>query len=130
MPFTNQLSLEQRNTFLPIMEVLIKVLNTSTPAPEDINTLLLLTRNLTRDADIPKDEFGNAIPGFAGFNDLGISLDGGGLLEDGDIVVDVEGVPNINTQFGKDHLENILGYFGISPTRSPWWDLQSKLLNW
>ena len=100
MPFTNQLSLEQRNTFLPIMEVLIKVLNTSTPATEDINTLLLYTRNLTRDADIPKDEFGNAIPGFGGFNDLGISLDGGGLLEDGDIIVDVEGVPNINTQFG------------------------------
>ena len=61
----------------------------------------MLTRNLTRDADIPKDEFGNAIPGFGGFNDLGISLEGGGLLEDGDVIVDVEGVPNINTQFGK-----------------------------
>ena len=104
VPFTNQLSLEQRNTFLPVMEVLIKVLNTSTPASKDINTLLLLTRNLTRDADIPKDEFGNTIPGFAGFNDLGISLDGGGLLEDGDIIVDIEGVPNINTQFGKGPL--------------------------
>ena len=83
------------------MEVLIKVLNTSTPAPEDINTLLLYTRNLTRDADIQKDEFGNAIPGFGGFNDLGISLEGGGLLEDGDVIVNVEGVPHINTQFGK-----------------------------
>ena len=102
MPFTNQMTLEQRNTFLPIMEVLLKVISTSTPAPEDINTLLVLTRDLTNDADIPTDEFGNSIPGFAGFNELGIELDDGGLLEDGDIIVDVDGVPHINTQFGKD----------------------------
>ena len=77
-------------------------METSTPAPEDINTLLVLTRDLTQDGDIPTDEFGNSIPGFAGFNELGIELDDGGLLEDGDIIVDVDGVPHINTQFGKE----------------------------
>jgi len=107
VPFTNQMTLEQRNTFLPIMEVLLRVMSTSTPAPEDINTLLVLTRDLTRDGDIPTDEFGNSIPGFAGFNELGIELDDGGLLEDGDIIVDVDGVPHINTQFGSFPLSEV-----------------------
>ena len=46
----NTLSIEQRNQVLPVMKALLKVMETKTPAPEDVNTLLLITRDLIRDA--------------------------------------------------------------------------------
>ena len=74
------------------MKALYKVMETSTPAPEDVNTLLVLTRDLTK--DLPGG--GSGLPIIAGFN-----IDNMGLLPEGDVIVDIEGVPYINTQFGE-----------------------------
>ena len=74
------------------MKALYKVMETSTPDPEDVNTLLVLTRDLTK--DLPGS--GSGLPVFAGFN-----VDNMGLLPEGDVIVDFEGVPHINTQYGE-----------------------------
>ena len=52
------------------MRALLKVMETSTPAPEDVNTLLVLTRELTK--QIP--EGSSFLPTFNGFNvgDMGL----------------------------------------------------------
>ena len=52
MAAKNALSSEERNKFLPVMKALVKVMETNTPAPEDVNTLLVLTRDLTK--NLPK----------------------------------------------------------------------------
>ena len=74
------------------MRALLKVMETSTPAPEDVNTLLVLTRDLTK--QIPEDSL--ILPTFNGFNVADM-----GLPKDGEVIVDYEGVPHIVTQFGK-----------------------------
>merc|ERR1719325_377631 len=82
----NALSRDQRNQFLPIMKALVKVMETSTPAPEDVNTLLVLTRDLT--SQIPE---GISIPSFlgAGFGGFGLNgLENMGLAKTGDVIVD------------------------------------------
>ena len=99
MDSKNKLNEEQRNQFLPVMKALYKVMETSTPAPEDVNTLLVLTRDLTK--DLPGG--GSGLPVIAGFN-----IDNMGLLPEGDVIVDIEGVPYINTQFGKSHLTHVI----------------------
>ena len=78
-------------------QALLKVIETNTPAPKDVNTLLVLSRDLNK--DIPKGEGGRSLPGFSGFP--GVDLNGDlGLVENGDVITDVEGVPHILTQFG------------------------------
>ena len=99
MDSKNKLNEEQRNQFLPIMKALYKVMETSTPAPGDVNTLLVLTRDLTK--DLPGG--GSGLPVIAGFN-----IDNMGLLPEGDVIVDIEGVPYINTQFGEFNEEMVL----------------------
>merc|ERR1712079_370335 len=102
----NALSRDQRNQFLPIMKALVKVMETSTPAPEDVNTLLVLTRDLTK--DVPKGEGGRSLPGFSGFNAFGAGLnDQMGLAEEGDIIINIDGVPHILTQFGAFPLSDV-----------------------
>ena len=99
MDSKNKLNEEQRNQFLPVMKALYKVMETSRPAPEDVNTLLVLTRDLTK--DLPGG--GSGLPVIAGFN-----IDNMGLLPEGDVIVDIEGVPYINTQFGEFHLTHVI----------------------
>ena len=41
---SNPLTPELRSTLLPVMKALLKVMETDRPDPEDINSLLLLTR--------------------------------------------------------------------------------------
>ena len=74
------------------MKALAKVMETSTPAPEDVNTLMVLTRDLTK--DLPKG--GSGLPVFAGFK-----IDDLGLVPEGDVIIEIDGIPHINTQFGK-----------------------------
>ena len=97
----NSLTRQSRNQYLPVMRALLKVMETSTPAPEDVNTLLVLTRELTK--NIPDDEFPknvkNIIPSINGLDVEGLGLTG--LPEDGDVIVQVDGVPHIVTQFGE-----------------------------
>ena len=85
---------QSRNQYLPVMRALLKVMETSTPAPEDVNTLLVLTRELTN--SIP-DDTKNVIPSFNGFDIEGLGL----LAEDGDVIVQHNDIPHIVTQFGE-----------------------------
>merc|ERR1712241_819813 len=89
---------EERNTYLPVMKALEKVMATSNPSPRDLNTLLVLTRDLA--AQIPQ---GESLPSFlgAGFGGFGLNgLESMGLAKTGDVIVQVDNVPYIVTQFG------------------------------
>merc|ERR1719495_1195469 len=91
----NALSSEERNKFLPVMKALVKVMETNTPTPEDVNTLLILTRDLTK--DLPKGS--SILPSFNGLN-----INEMGLMKDGDVIVDV---PHILTKFGAFPLSDV-----------------------
>ena len=43
---------QQRAQYLPVMKALLKVMETKYPAAQDINTLMVLTRDLS--AQVPK----------------------------------------------------------------------------
>merc|ERR1711935_654206 len=45
---------EQRATYLPVMKALLKVMQTSQPSTQDLNTLMILTRELNK--KVPKGE--------------------------------------------------------------------------
>jgi len=96
-PPTQTITAEQRATYLPVMKALLKVMSTSTPAAQDINTLLLATRELNK--KVPKGS--NLLGGLSGGLSFGIdNLEGMGLPQSGDVVVAVNGVPHIKTTFG------------------------------
>ena len=84
---------EERGWFLPVMKALLKVMETSTPAPEDVNTLLVLSRDLSK--YIP--EASSQFTSFVNVN----GIENMGLLETGDVIIDVDGEPHIQTQFGE-----------------------------
>ena len=91
---------DQRATYLPVMKALLKVMSTSRPAPQDINTLLVMTRALNQ--KVPKGQ--NILGSFGGNGDLSFGIDnleGMGLPESGDLISNVNGVPHIKTTFGK-----------------------------
>jgi len=87
---------QQRAQYLPVMMALLKVMETSKPNPDDVNTLLILSRDLMKNT--PKGQT-NMLGAFGGGFGLD-GIDGMGLSETGDPIVDVDGVPHINTQFG------------------------------
>ena len=92
---------EQRNQYLPVMRALLSVMETSNPSVNDINNLLVLTRDLV--AQIPQDGSQISSLGFGGANFGGFNLDainGIGLLETGNVIAIVNNVPHIMTQFG------------------------------
>ena len=82
------------------MKALLKVMETKTPAPEDVNTLLILTRDLLK--KVPK---GQAIPtlGFgSAFGQFGLEgVENMGLPETGDIIVNIGNEAHIKTIFGR-----------------------------
>ena len=101
----NLMSDEERAQYLPIMKALLKVMETSTPSPQDVNNLLKLSRDLAKNT--PKGQF--QIP-FGGFGFGGLSIDdieSMGLPETGDVIKTVDGVANINTKFGECYVERI-----------------------
>ena len=91
------------------MKALLKVMESKIPDPEDINTLLVATRELNK--KVPKGE--NLLSGLGDFGNFGIDADtlqNIGLPESGDIVIKVDDVPHIRTSFGKyliNFLQNI-----------------------
>ena len=85
---------EERGWFLPVMKALLKVMETSTPAPEDINTLLVLSRDLSK--YIPEGTSGQ----FSAIANLN-GLESMGLPKTGDVIKNVNGEPHIETQFGE-----------------------------
>jgi len=90
---------DQRATYLPVMRALLSVMETNRPSPQDINTLMIATRDLNK--KVPK---GNGLGGFGNFGNFGgfgiEDLESMGLPESGDMVANVEGVPHIRTSFG------------------------------
>ena len=82
------------------MKALLKVMESKIPDPEDINTLLIATRELNK--KVPKGD--NLLSGLEVFGGIGIDADtlqNIGLPESGDIVIKVDDVPHIRTSFGK-----------------------------
>lgn len=76
------------------MKALLKVMETNRPAVQDINNLMVLTRELNKKVPKGQNLLGN-------FGNFGIdNLESMGLPETGDIITNVEGVPHIRTTFG------------------------------
>jgi len=107
----NQLTRAQRNTLLPVMESLLRVLETSKPSVRDVNTLMIQVRDLLK--TIPEGEvlnlrqFGfdtDSIP-------FGLDLDmlkNVALPKTGDIAITENGQDKIVTAFGKFPLESLM----------------------
>jgi len=101
---TQGITADQRAIYLPVMRALLKVMEAGDrPAAQDINTLLVATRELNK--KIPKG--GNALGGLGNFGGLeglggfGIDdLESMGLPATGDMIVSVDGIPHIRTTFG------------------------------
>ena len=79
------------------MKALEKVMETSTPKPEDVNTLLVLSRDLAKEAP----EGNQTFPAFAGIE---VGVADLGLADEGPAIVNLDGIPHIVTQFGKLNL--------------------------
>ena len=89
---------EQRAIYLPVMKALLKVMESNRPSIQDINTLMVLTRDLSKKVPKGQNLLGN-------FGNFGIdNLESMGLPEYGDIITNVIGVPHIRTTFGKYQL--------------------------
>ena len=90
---------EQRAIYLPVMKALLKVMSTKRPAAQDINNLLIVTRELNK--KVPK---GQNLLGNFGSGDLNFGVDdleSMGLPETGDLIITVKGTPHIKTTFGE-----------------------------
>ena len=92
----NAMSPQERAQYLPVMQALLNVMETPRPSPQDINTLMVLTRDLARQSGGASSEL------FGQFGGFGLDgLESMGLPEYGDIIVPVGGVPHIKTKWGK-----------------------------
>merc|ERR1712110_161296 len=98
----NAMSRQERAQYLSVMQALLNVMETNRPSPQDINTLMVLTRDLARQSNgASSDLFGQ----FGGFGLDG--LESMGLPESGDIIVPVNGIPHIKTQWGAFPLSDV-----------------------
>jgi len=97
----NTMTYEERNTYLPVMKSLVKVMETRYPAPEDVNTLLVLSRDLAKGLLKVK---GGELPIPAAFGDVN-NVDM--LLDEGDAIVNVDGLPHILTKYGAFPLSDL-----------------------
>jgi len=106
----NRMTTEERQRFLPVMRALLKVMETNRPSPSDVNTLLKLSRDLSK--YVPKGDpnaFGDlaeAFGDFSSFINLD-SLDDMGIPKTGDVIKTVNGKPHINTTFGLFPLSDV-----------------------
>merc|ERR1712039_1080524 len=98
----NAMSPQERAQYLPVMQALLNVMETPRPSPQDINTLMVLTRDLARQSGGASSEL------FGQFGGFGLDgLESMGLPEYGDIIVPVGGVPHIKTQWGSFPLSDV-----------------------
>jgi len=97
----NAMTPQQRAQYLPVMQALLKVMETKYPSAQDINTLMVLTRDLSN--QVPKGQ--NLLGNFGNFGLEG--MESMGLPESGDIIVNVDGTPHIRTQWGAFPLSNV-----------------------
>ena len=87
------MTINQRNQYLPVMKALLKVMETRRSSPKDINTLLELTRKLVKE-----------IPDYQNSNKMVFGSDifkNFGLLDYGEPIVYVDGIPYVLTNIGK-----------------------------
>ena len=99
---TGKFNLDSRNAwtfkekfkYYSVIKALLKVMETSTPAPEDVNTLLVLSRELSK--ELPEND-----QTFNGFGGIEIGIADMGLLDEGDAIVRIDGTPHIVTAYGK-----------------------------
>ena len=94
----NRLPNDQLAQYFIIMKALLNVMESSNPSPNDINTLMVLTRDLIR--QIPEGSI--QLPFNFGSNDISNV----GLPETGDIIVNIREVPHIVTKMGKSCFEH------------------------
>merc|ERR1712037_280543 len=88
----NRLPNDQLAQYFILMKALLNVMESSNPSPNDINTLMVLTRDLI--GQIPEGSI--QLPFNFGSNDIG-NVD---LPETGDIIVNIREVPHIVTKMG------------------------------
>ena len=93
----NFLTREQRAQWLPIMKATLKVMETPTLDPRDVNNLLVMSRDLMKDQPQSAKLFSSFGGGFAALE----GIEGMGLPKEGDVIETIEGVPHIVTEFGK-----------------------------
>ena len=79
-------------TLLPVLQSLVRVMESPVSDPNEIGTLLTLSRDLSN--AVPK---GNTIPGLG-------SAATSGLPKTGPVVTNVAGKPHVLTQYGKFNL--------------------------
>lgn len=89
----NRTPFGKRSQYLPVMKALLKVMESKRSSPNDVNTLMILTRDLLK--HIPNDQFN-----FGPNSWLGKVIDMG-LPESGDIIVNINRIPHITTQWGE-----------------------------
>merc|ERR1712170_344055 len=89
----------KRSQYLPVMKALLKVMESKRFSPNDVNTLMILTRDLLK--QLPNDQFN-----FGPNSWLGKVIDMG-LPESGDIVVNINRIPHITTQWGTFLLSDV-----------------------
>jgi len=109
----NELTPAQRQTLLPVMESLLRVMESNRPSSSDVNTLMIQVRELLK--QVPEGKLPNLRQ--FGFDvnqlvdDFGIDLEtlkNVALPQNGDIVVNENGQDKILTTFGKFPLESLM----------------------
>ena len=104
----NELTPAQRDILLPVMEALLKTMETDEPSAKDMNTLMILVRNLLK--TVPEGETPDLKQyGFDADNiPFGMDLDtlkNVALPKTGDIVVNEDGQDKVVTGFGTYQLK-------------------------
>jgi len=109
----NELTPAQRQILLPVMESLLRVMESSRPSASDVNTLMIQVRELLKqvpEAEMPNlRQYGfdvNALQNSMGI-DLG-TLKSVALPPTGDIVINENGQDKIVTSFGKFPLQSLM----------------------
>ena len=93
MDSKNLISPEDRSRILPVMRALLIVMESNNPSPNDVNNLLVLSRDLAKFVPDGSNQFG----GFANLEGIAAM----GLPETGDVVKFINGEPHVETQFGE-----------------------------
>ena len=97
----NQLTPAQRQALLPVMESVLRVMESDKPSVNDVNTLMIQVRDLLK--QVPEGYLPNLGQlGFEGLDDLDLdTLKNVALKETGDIAITENGQDKIVTSFGK-----------------------------
>jgi len=95
----NRTPFGKRSQYLPVMKALLKVMESKRSSPNDVNTLMILTRDLLK--QIPNDQIN-----FGPNSWLGKVIDMG-LPESGDVIVNINRIPHITTQWGTFPLSDV-----------------------